>query len=152
MLATNGTIQATDIMVAKDGVMKFYCDKDNATFVGDLKVGNNLNTLSARVLGNLTVDGNIINSNLQDQLANIQLTPGPQGETGPAGPAGPQGAKGDTGDTGPAGPSAPTTDPAFSGTLTCPTINATTQVQVNGVDINTLYAPVPPMLDSYALT
>jgi hypothetical protein len=29
MLATNGTIQATDIMVAKDGVMKFYCDKDN---------------------------------------------------------------------------------------------------------------------------
>ena len=164
MLATNGTIQTTDIMVAKDGVMKFYCDKDNATFVGDLKVGNNLNTLSARVLGNLTVDGNIINSNLQDQLANIQLTPGPQGEIGPAGPAGPQGAKGDTGDTGPAGPagpegpagpagpSAPTTDPAFSGTLTCPTINATTTLQVNGVDISYLYAPLPPMLDTYALT
>ena len=38
MLATNGTIQATDNMVAKDGVMKFYCDKDNATFVGDLEV------------------------------------------------------------------------------------------------------------------
>ena len=60
MLATSGTIQATDIMVAKDGVMKFYCDKDNATFIGDLKVGNNLNTLSARVLNNVTVDGNII--------------------------------------------------------------------------------------------
>ena len=59
MLATNGTIQATDIMVAKDGVMKFYCDKDNATFVGDLKVGNNLNTLSSTVLENLTVNGNI---------------------------------------------------------------------------------------------
>ena len=57
MLATNGTIQATDIMVAKDGVIKFYCDKDNATFIGDLKVGNDLNTLSARVLNNLTVDG-----------------------------------------------------------------------------------------------
>jgi hypothetical protein len=50
MLATNGTIQATDIMVAKDGVMKFYCDKDTATFVGDLKVGNSLNTLSSTVL------------------------------------------------------------------------------------------------------
>jgi hypothetical protein len=107
MLATNGTIQTTDIMVAKDGVMKFYCDKDNATFVGDLKVGNNLNTLSARVLGNLTVDGDIISSNLQDQITNIQLTPGPQSETGPAGPAGPQGAKGDTGDTGPTGPQGP---------------------------------------------
>ena len=78
-------------MVAKDGVMKFYCDKDNATFIGDLKVGNNLNTLSARVLGNLTVDGNISNSNLQIPIANIQLSPGPQGETGPAGPAGPRG-------------------------------------------------------------
>ena len=39
MLATNGTIQATDIMVEKDGVMKFYCDKDNAKIIGDLKVG-----------------------------------------------------------------------------------------------------------------
>ena len=48
MLATNGTIQTTAIMVAKDGVMKFYCDRDSATFIGDLKVGNNLNTLSAR--------------------------------------------------------------------------------------------------------
>ena len=117
--------------------------------------------MSARVLGKLTVDGNIINSNLQDQLAIIQLTRGPQGETGPAGP---QGATGDTGDTGPAGPagpagptgpagqSAPTTYPAFSGTLTCPTINATTTLQVNGVDISYLHAPLPPMLDSYALT
>ena len=51
MSATNGTIQATDIMVAKAGVMKFYCDKDNTTVFGDLKVGNNLNTLSSTVLG-----------------------------------------------------------------------------------------------------
>ena len=90
--------------------------------------------------------------------------PGPQGETGPAGPAGPQGAKGDTNDTGPAGPTGPqgpegpagqsatTPNLACSGTLKCPTMNATTQLQVNGVDINTLYAPAPPMLDSYALT
>jgi hypothetical protein len=33
-------------------------------------------------------------ANLQDQIANIQLTPGPQGETGPAGPQGPQGPTG----------------------------------------------------------
>ena len=51
MLATNGTIQETDIMVAKDGVMKFYCDKDNTTVFGDLKVGNSLNTLSSTVFG-----------------------------------------------------------------------------------------------------
>ena len=38
MLATNGSIQATDIMVAKDGVMKSYCDKDSATCIGDLQV------------------------------------------------------------------------------------------------------------------
>ena len=38
MLVADGTIQATDIMVAKDGVMKFYCDKDDATLYGDLKV------------------------------------------------------------------------------------------------------------------
>ena len=71
MLATSGTIPATDIMVAKDGVRTFYCDKDNATFIGDLTVGNNLNTLSARVLGNLTVDGNIVNSNIQIGRAHV---------------------------------------------------------------------------------
>ena len=38
LLAASGTIQATDIMVAKDGVMKFYCDKDSTTVLGDLKV------------------------------------------------------------------------------------------------------------------
>ena len=152
--------------------------------------------------------------------ANIQLTPGPQGETGPTGPAGPQGAKGDTGDAGPAGPSgpagpqgvkgdtgdagpagpqgvkgdtgdagpagpagptgpagpqgakgdtgeagptgpagpagprgpaAPTTNPAFSGSLTCPTINATSTLQVGGVDVNYMFAPLPPVLDNYML-
>ena len=107
MLATNGTIQATDIMVAKDGVMKFYCDKDSATFVGDLKVGNSLNTLSSTVLGDLTVNGSVINTNLQEQIANIQLTPGPagpQGETGPQGTQGTQGSPGEQGSAGPIGP------------------------------------------------
>jgi len=49
---------------------------------------------------------------LQQELAEIELTPGPQGEPGPAGPEGPegpqgpegaQGPKGDTGDPGPKG-------------------------------------------------
>ena len=39
MLATSGTMQATDIMVAKDGIMKSCCDKDSARLIGDLKVG-----------------------------------------------------------------------------------------------------------------
>ena len=232
MLATNGTIQATDIMVAKDGVMKFYCDKDNASFVGDLKVGNSLNTLSSTVLGNLTVNGNIINSNLQDQIANIQLTPGPpgvqgapgaagepgpQGLVGPTGPPGAQGnvgARGEQGETGPqglqglqgptgnagspglVGPTGPAPDtsifatlaspnftgtvsgiskamvglgavdntsdsakpvstatqtaldlkanvanPTFTGTLTAPTLNASSTLQINGINTDTLYNP-----------
>ena len=76
------SIQTGEIMVAKDGAMKFYCNKDIATFLCDLKVGNQLNTLSAKVLGDLTVDGNRINTNFQSQIANIQLTPGPQGRDG----------------------------------------------------------------------
>ena len=36
-------------------------------------------------------------------------------------------------------------------TLTSPIINANTSFQVNGVDINTMYAPAAPALDSYAL-
>ena len=35
--------------------------------------------------------------------------------------------------------------------LTSPTINAITALQLNGVNINTIYAPMAPMLDSYAL-
>ena len=138
-------------MVAKDGVMKFYCDKDSTTVFGDLKVGNDLNTLTARVLGNLTVDGNIINSNLQDQIADIQLTPGPPGAQGAQGNIGPTGAQGNVGAQGAAGAqgnvgaqgatgaAAPSTDPTFTGTLTAPTINATTELQVAGANINTLY-------------
>ena len=43
------------------------------------------------------MSGNIINSNLQDQIANIQLAPGP---TGAAGEPGPQGLVGATGPMG----------------------------------------------------
>ena len=46
---------------------------------------------------------------------------------------------------------APLDNQIFNGTLTSPTINAITALQVNGVNINTLYAPMAPMLDEYAL-
>ena len=81
--------------------MKFYCDTDSERFKGDLNVGNSLNTLSSTALGNLTANGKIINSNLQDQIANIQLTPGPPGAQDPPGAAGEPGAQGLVGATGP---------------------------------------------------
>ena len=46
-----GTVQATDLMVAKDGVMKLYSDISGTCTYGDI-----------------TVYGNIMNTNLQDQL------------------------------------------------------------------------------------
>ena len=45
-------------------------------------------------------------NHIEDGIANVELTPGPEGPQGPAGPAGAdgaKGAKGDKGDTGPAG-------------------------------------------------
>ena len=56
-IASLGTIQATDLMIANQGVMTFY---SNAT--------------GTRIYGNITVDGNINNSNLSNQLNNISLT------------------------------------------------------------------------------
>jgi hypothetical protein len=50
------------------------------------------------------VNGNIINSNLQDQIANIQLTPGPTGAAGEPGPQGLVGATGPVGAQGATGP------------------------------------------------
>jgi hypothetical protein len=165
--------------------------------------------VSSRVLEDLTVDGDIINTNLQNQISNIQLTPGPtgpQGEqgvqgpqgrtqvrkgrsrqvqgpqgaqggltglqgcrehrsprgaremTGPArgcrasagctagttraakGPQGTQGTQGPQGPQGAQGQAAPTADPTFTGTLTAPTINASSALQLNGTSTNTLYA------------
>ncbi len=42
-------------------------------------------------------------NHIEGGIKNIELTPGPQGETGPQGPQGPEGPKGDTGATGSAG-------------------------------------------------
>ena len=45
-------------------------------------------------------------NHIEDGIANVELTPGPEGPQGPAGPAGAdgaKGAKGDKGDPGPAG-------------------------------------------------
>lgn len=45
-------------------------------------------------------------NHIEDGIANVELTPGPEGPQGPEGPAGPagaDGAKGAKGDTGPAG-------------------------------------------------
>ena len=39
----------------------------------------------------------------------------------------------------------------FSGSVTCPTINATTTLQVGGAYVNYLFAPLPPVLDNYML-
>jgi hypothetical protein len=67
---------------------------------------------------------------------------GPQGtsSTGMHGPIGSQGVAG-TSYTGATGAAAPTTNPTFSGTLTCPTIHAQTTLEYAGSDINTLYQP-----------
>ena len=46
-----GTVQATDLMIAKNGVMKLYSDISGT-----------------RIDGDITVDGNTTNNNLQDQL------------------------------------------------------------------------------------
>jgi hypothetical protein len=94
---------------------------------------------------------------------NIQLTPGPTGAQGAQGNIGPTGAQGNVGAQGATGAqgnvgaqgatgaqgsqgaqgatgaAAPSTDPTFAGTLTAPTINATTELQVAGANINTLY-------------
>ena len=42
-------------------------------------------------------------NHIEDGIANVELTPGPEGPQGPAGPAGADGAKGAKGDAGPAG-------------------------------------------------
>lgn len=42
-------------------------------------------------------------NHIEDGISNIELTPGPKGETGAVGPAGPKGDKGDVGPQGPKG-------------------------------------------------
>lgn len=52
---------------------------------------------------------------LEQELANIELTPGPQGETGTTGPVGPQGPAGSDGATGATGLQGPQGDQGISG-------------------------------------
>jgi len=154
-LNIKNTLQSSELMIAKDGVMKFYCNKDLAVFAGDLKVGEKITSVSSRVLEDLTVDGNIINTNLQNQISNIQLTPGPTGAQGaqgdvggggPTGTTGPQGAQGAAGPTGAQGPagatgpqgSAPDTSifatlasPTFTGTVSTSDLSVTGDITIN---------------------
>ena len=51
-------------------------------------------------------------NNIEDGIANIELTPGPKGDTGPQGP---KGDKGDTGEQGPVGPQGPKGDKGDTG-------------------------------------
>ena len=46
-------------------------------------------------------------NHIEEGSANIELTPGPKGETGAQGPAGATGPKGDKGETGATGPQGP---------------------------------------------
>ena len=64
---------------------------------------------------------------------------GAQGATGSQGSQGATGAQGAQGVQGAQGAAAPTTNPTFSGTLSCRTINATTDLQISWVSTNTLY-------------
>lgn|SRR5690625_4278763 len=46
-------------------------------------------------------------NHIEDGIANVELTPGPEGPQGPEGPEGPAGAKGAKGDKGETGPDGP---------------------------------------------
>lgn len=88
--AEDGTIQELQANVT---ITKSKADK-NAADIDNLKGG-----LPAEVAARIAAD-----ENLQNQIDNIQLPPGPQGEAGPAGPQGLQGERGPAGPSGnPAG-------------------------------------------------
>lgn len=53
------------------------------------------------ISGEIITDAKL--NHIEDGIANIELTPGPKGETGAQGPIGPKGDKGDVGQQGPAG-------------------------------------------------
>ena len=78
------------------------------------KVFDNLAELIASKHNSLADAVSENNESLQEQITNIQLIPGPQGDTGPQGPQGiqgiqgPQGEKGEKGDTGAQGPTGAT--------------------------------------------
>ena len=141
-----GTLRTTDILIAKTGSMSFYADSSGTRFYSDI-----------------TVDGNIINTDLQNQFNlktpsdNPTFTGSVSGITKAM--VGLDNVDNTTDLSKPISTAtqtaldlnAPINNPSFTGSIKCPTINATTQLQVNGVNINSLYAPLPPVLDSYAL-
>ena len=52
-------------------------------------------------------------NHIEDGIANVELTPGPQGPAGPPGADGAKGAKGDKGDKGDPGADSPITQAVF---------------------------------------
>jgi hypothetical protein len=65
-----------------------------------------VNEATAGVLAGILTE----QTSLKDQLANLELIPGPKGETGPPGPIGPIGPKGEKGESGPMGLTGPKGD------------------------------------------
>jgi hypothetical protein len=99
-------LTSTGIALAVDDAIVQKIQNDAAT------AKNKVNSKDGKITG---LYDNV--ANLQEQIDNIQLTPGPQGETGPQGPqgppgpAGPAGPQGETGPQGPAGPQGETGPP-----------------------------------------
>ena len=79
--------------------------EQNAAEIESMKGG-----LPAEAAARKTAD-----EDLQNQLNNIQLTPGPPGPQGEPGPAGPQGPQGEVGPAGPQGPLGPQGAPGPAG-------------------------------------
>jgi hypothetical protein len=79
-------LTSTGIALAVDDAIVQEIQNDAAT------AKNKANSKDGKITG---LYDNV--ANLQEQIDNIQLTPGPQGETGPQGPPGPAGPQGDPG-------------------------------------------------------
>ena len=129
-----GTIQATDLMIANGGVMKLYSDVSGT-----------------HVYGDITVDGDVINTNLQNQL-NLKATLDNPAFTGTVtgitkSMVGLNNVDNTNDLSKPISSETQTAldlksnlnNPTFTGTITAPTINASTALQVNGTSIATLY-------------
>jgi hypothetical protein len=129
-----GTIQATDLMIANGGVMKLYSDVSGT-----------------HVYGDITVDGDVINTNLQNQLNlkapldNPTFTGTVTGITKSM--VGLDNVDNTNDLSKPISTATQTAlnlkanlnNPTFTGILTAPTINASTALQIGGVSSDTLY-------------
>ena len=131
-----GTIQATDLMIANGGVMKLYSDESGT-----------------HVYGDITIDGDVINTNLQDQI-NLKAPLDNPAFTGTVtGSTKSMVGLGDVDNTSDLSRPISTAmqaalnlksnlnNPTFTGTLTAPTINASATLQINGINTDTLYHP-----------